>query len=59
MLTKDYLERRWDCTIDWEKKRFCDFYIESENDKETALRVGYSEKIVKETGYEIFTWNLI
>ncbi|EOA2497129.1 hypothetical protein ACJX4K_000037 [Enterococcus faecalis] len=29
--------------------------MESENDKETAIRVGYSEKIVKETGYEIFT----
>ncbi|EHA4022781.1 terminase small subunit [Enterococcus faecalis] len=34
------------------QKRFCDFYIETGNAKEAAIRAGYSEKTAKQIGQE-------
>lgn len=37
------------------QKRFCDFYIETGNAKEAAIRAGYSEKTAKQIGQENLT----
>lgn len=37
------------------QKRFCDFYIETGNAKEVAIRAGYSEKTAKQIGQENLT----
>lgn len=37
------------------QKAFCDFYIESLNATESAIKAGYSEKTAKEVGYENLT----
>ena len=37
------------------QKRFCDFYIETGNAKEAAIREGYSEKTAKQIGQENLT----
>ncbi|MET1957755.1 terminase small subunit [Enterococcus faecalis] len=37
------------------QKRFCDFYIETGNTKEAAIRAGYSEKTAKQIGQENLT----
>ena len=37
------------------QKRFCDFYIETRNAKEAAIRAGYSEKTAKQIGQENLT----
>ena len=34
------------------QKRFCDYYIETLNATESAIRAGYSENTASETGYE-------
>lgn len=37
------------------QQAFCDFYIETGNATEAAIKAGYSEKTAKETGYENLT----
>jgi phage terminase small subunit len=37
------------------QKRFADYYIETGNATESAIRAGYSEKTAKEMGYENLT----
>lgn len=37
------------------QKRFADYYIETGNATESAVRAGYSEKTAKEMGYENLT----
>ena len=37
------------------QRAFCDYYIESGNATESAIRAGYSKKTAKETGYENLT----
>lgn len=37
------------------QKAFCDYYIETGNATEAAIRAGYSQKTAKETGYENLT----
>jgi phage terminase small subunit len=37
------------------QKRFADFYIETGNATESAVKAGYSEKTAKEMGYENLT----
>lgn len=37
------------------QKAFCDYYIETGNATEAAVRAGYSKKTAKETGYENLT----
>ena len=37
------------------QKRFCDFYIETGNATQAAIKAGYSEKAAKEIGYENLT----
>lgn len=37
------------------QKRFADFYIESGNATEAAIKAGYSKRSAKETGYENLT----
>ncbi|MBD9876329.1 terminase small subunit [Enterococcus faecalis] len=37
------------------QKRFCDFYIETGNAKEAAIRAGYSEKTAKQIGQKNLT----
>jgi phage terminase small subunit len=37
------------------QKAFCDFYIETGNATEAAIRAGYSKRTAKETGYENLT----
>ena len=37
------------------QKRFCDFYIETGNAKQAAIRAGYSEKTAKQIGQENLT----
>jgi phage terminase small subunit len=37
------------------QKRFADYYIETGNATESAIRAGYSEKTAKEIGYENLT----
>ena len=37
------------------QKRFCDFYIETGNAREAAIRAGYSEKTAKQIGQENLT----
>ena len=37
------------------QRRFCDFYIETGNAKEAAVKAGYSEKTAKQIGQENLT----
>lgn len=37
------------------QKAFCDYYIETGNATEAAIKAGYSKKTAKETGYENLT----
>ncbi|WP_044639698.1 terminase small subunit [Risungbinella massiliensis] len=37
------------------QKAFCDYYIETGNAAESAIKAGYSKKTAKETGYENLT----
>lgn len=37
------------------QRAFCDYYIETGNATESAIRAGYSKKTAKETGYENLT----
>lgn len=37
------------------QKAFCDYYIETGNATESAIRAGYSKRTAKETGYENLT----
>ena len=37
------------------QKRFADYYIETGNGTQSAIRAGYSEKVAKETAYENLT----
>ncbi|MEY8307703.1 terminase small subunit [Enterococcus faecium] len=37
------------------QKRFCDFYIETGNATQAAIKAGYSKKAAKEIGYENLT----
>ncbi|WP_326717742.1 terminase small subunit [Vagococcus jeotgali] len=37
------------------QQKFCDYYIQSGNAKEAAIKAGYSKKTAKETGYENLT----
>lgn len=37
------------------QQRFCDYYIETGNATEAAIKAGYSKKTAKETGYENLT----
>jgi phage terminase small subunit len=37
------------------QKKFCDYYLETGNAKESAIKAGYSKKTAKETGYENLT----
>lgn len=37
------------------QRRFCDYYIETGNATESAIKAGYSKKSAKETGYENLT----
>ena len=37
------------------QRRFCDYYIETGNATESAIKAGYSKRTAKETGYENLT----
>lgn len=42
-------------TMTEKQRRFCDFYIETGNAKEAAIKAGYSEKTAKQIGQENLT----
>jgi phage terminase small subunit len=44
-----------DVKLTEKQKRFADYYIETGNATESAVRAGYSEKTAKEMGYENLT----